>query len=199
MVYRAKGIIENMEFVQFHPTSLYNPGENPSFLISEALRGFGALLKTPDGKEFMQKYDERKSLAPRDIVARAIDNEMKVRGKEFVYLDATHLDAKELKSHFPNISEKCLSIGIDISKDWIPVVPAAHYICGGIKVDNSGQTWINHLYAAGETSSTGLHGANRLASNSLIEAIVYADRAARVAIEENSFSEYPGKYTRLEF
>jgi len=184
MVYRAKGIIENMEFVQFHPTSLYNPGDSPSFLISEALRGFGAILKTQDGKEFMQKYDDRKSLAPRDIVARAIDNEMKIRGDEFVFLDATRADKDELKSHFPNISEKCLSIGVDISRDLIPVVPAAHYMCGGIKVNHDGQTWINHLYAAGETSSTGLHGANRLASNSLIEAIVYADRAARAAIEE---------------
>ena len=184
MVYRAKGIIENMEFVQFHPTSLFNPGERPSFLISEALRGFGAILKTRDGREFMQKYDKRKSLAPRDIVARAIDNEMKVRGDEFVYLDASHLDVKELKSHFPNISEKCLSIGIDISRDPIPVVPAAHYMCGGIKVSDSGETWINNLYAAGEASSTGLHGANRLASNSLIEAIVYSDRAARASIEK---------------
>jgi L-aspartate oxidase len=186
MVYRAKGIIENMEFVQFHPTSLHNPGERPSFLISEALRGFGAVLMTLDGKEFMDKYDERKSLAPRDIVARAIDNEMKIRGDDYVFLDASHLDPEELVSHFPNIHEKCLSIGIDITKDKIPVVPAAHYMCGGIKVNEHGATWIKQLYAAGETSSTGLHGANRLASNSLIEAIVYADRSARSAINEAS-------------
>ncbi|MGC9342255.1 MAG: L-aspartate oxidase, partial [Bacteroidales bacterium] len=182
MVYRAKGIIDNMEFVQFHPTSLYNPGEKPSFLITEALRGFGAILKTQDRQEFMSKYDQRGSLAPRDIVARAIDNEMKISGHDFVYLDATHVDPEELKSHFPNIYAKCLEIGIDITKEMIPVVPSAHYICGGIKVDINGKSWINRLYAAGETSSTGLHGANRLASNSLLEAVVYAHRAAMQAI-----------------
>jgi L-aspartate oxidase len=183
MVYRAKGIIENMEFVQFHPTSLFNPGESPSFLISEAMRGYGGILKNQFGEKFMNKYDERGSLAPRDIVARAIDNEMKIHGHDFVYLDTTHLEEQPLKEHFPNITEKCRSIGIDISKDMIPVVPAAHYSCGGIKVDMNGETWIKRLYAVGEVSSTGLHGANRLASNSLIEAIVYADRAVRHAIE----------------
>jgi len=182
MLYRAKGIVDNMEFVQFHPTSLYNPGERPSFLITEAMRGFGAVLKTSDGIEFMHKYDKRGSLAPRDIVARAIDNEMKISGDEFVYLDATHLNAEELQSHFPNIIAKCLELGIDITKNMIPVVPAAHYLCGGIKIDTFGRTSINYLYAAGETTSTGLHGANRLASNSLLEAVVYADRASKHAI-----------------
>ncbi len=183
MVYRAKGIIENMEFVQFHPTSLYNPGESPSYLITEAMRGYGGLLRNQLGDKFMNKYDSRGSLAPRDVVARAIDNELKIHGHDFVYLDTTHLDGKELNEHFPNISEKCRSLGIDISKDMIPVVPAAHYICGGVKVDMNGQTWIKRLYAVGEVASTGLHGANRLASNSLIEAIVYADRAVKHAVK----------------
>lgn len=183
MVYRAKGTVENMEFVQFHPTSLYNPGIKPSFLISEAMRGFGGVLRTSDGKKFMNNYDERESLAPRDVVARAIDNEMKVRGDDFVYLDCTHLDSEKLIEHFPNISDNCKNLGIDITKDFIPVVPAAHYSCGGIKVDVNSKTGINNLFAAGETASTGLHGANRLASNSLIEAIVFANRAANNALE----------------
>jgi L-aspartate oxidase len=178
MVYRAKGIIENMEFVQFHPTSLFDPNHRPSFLITEALRGYGAVLKNMSGERFMKRYDSRGSLAPRDIVARAIDNEMKIWGDDHVWLDCTHLNAAGLKDHFPNVYEHCMSRGIDITKDMIPVVPAAHYSCGGIKVDMDGQSNINRLYALGEASSTGLHGANRLASNSLIEAAVYSHRAA---------------------
>jgi L-aspartate oxidase len=177
MLYRAKGRVANMEFVQFHPTSLYNPtGENPSFLVSEAVRGFGGILRTTDGKEFMHKYDDRLSLAPRDIVARAIDNEMKIRGDEHQYLDCTHLDPKAFYEHFPNITDKCKSIGIDPAKDYIPVVPACHYICGGILTDMKGQTSIGRLYAAGECTNTGLHGANRLASNSLLEGLVYSNK-----------------------
>ncbi len=183
MVYRAKGIIENMEFIQFHPTSLYNPGERPSFLITEAMRGYGGILRNHKGEDFMPKYDERGSLAPRDIVARAIDNEMKISGHENLYLDCTHLEENALKEHFPNITKKCHDIGIDIAKDLIPIVPAAHYLCGGIKVNDVGLSWINRLFAVGEASSTGLHGANRLASNSLIEAIVFADRASKAAVE----------------
>ena len=182
MVYRAKGLVENMEFIQFHPTSLYNPGEKPSFLISEALRGFGAILKNYKGESFMEKYDPRGSLAPRDIVARSIDREMKKNGTSHVYLDATFLDPDELINSFPGIYAKCLSIGIDIRKDMIPVVPAAHYLCGGVKVDKNSRTTIENLYCSGECSSTGLHGANRLASNSLLEAVVFSHRAAMDAI-----------------
>ncbi len=181
MVYRAKGTVRDMEFIQFHPTALYHPGDRPSFLITEAMRGYGAVLKNLDGTEFMQKYDERLSLAPRDIVARAIDSEMKLHGTDHVFLDVTHKDADETRRHFPNIYEKCFSLGIDITRDMIPVAPAAHYLCGGIDVDLNGESSIKRLYALGECSRTGLHGGNRLASNSLIEAVVYADAAARHA------------------
>ena len=181
MVYRAKGTVKDMEFIQFHPTALYHPGDRPSFLITEAMRGYGAVLRNLDGEEFMQKYDPRLSLAPRDIVARAIDSEMKLHGTDHVYLDVTHQDPEETKKHFPNIYEKCLSLGLDITKDMIPVAPAAHYLCGGIAVDLTGDSSIKRLYAVGECSRTGLHGGNRLASNSLIEAVVYADAAEKHA------------------
>ncbi len=184
MVARAKGSIKGMEFVQFHPTALYKPGVNPSFLITEALRGYGGKLMTKDGKEFMHKYDDRLSLAPRDIVARAIDTEMKNRGDDNVFLDITHKNAEETKKHFPTIYNKCLEYGIDITKDMIPVAPAAHYLCGGIEVNINSQTSINRLYATGECACTGLHGANRLASNSLIEAVVFADLAAQHSVSQ---------------
>jgi len=191
MTYRAKGRVENMEFMQFHPTSLYNPtGENPSFLVSEAVRGFGGILKSKEGEEFMHLYDERLSLAPRDIVARAIDSEMKKRGTDCMYLDCTHLNKEDFVAHFPTIYEKCRSIGIDPMQDFIPVVPACHYMCGGILTDNNGKTSINRLYAAGECSSTGLHGANRLASNSLLEGMVFAHRIAEEIIKNIAHWNY---------
>jgi L-aspartate oxidase len=186
MVYRAKGRIENMEFIQFHPTALYEPTVSPSFLITEAVRGDGAILRNKEGEAFMERYDPRKDLAPRDIVARAIDSEMKKAGTEHVYLDCRHMDQAKFLEHFPNIHEKCKSIGIDVARQMIPVSPAAHYSCGGIKTDEWGRTSIKNLYACGECASTGLHGANRLASNSLLEALVfghrcYLDSAQRVS------------------
>ncbi|HEY8388294.1 MAG TPA: L-aspartate oxidase [Parasegetibacter sp.] len=183
MVYRAKGRVENMEFIQFHPTALFEPGVSPSFLITEAVRGDGAILRNIDGEAFMEKYDHRKDLAPRDIVARAIDSEMKITGADHVYLDCTKMDMDNFINHFPNIYEKCKSIGIDVSRDMIPVAPAAHYSCGGIKTDEWGRTTIRKLYACGECASTGLHGANRLASNSLLEAMVFAHRCYLDAVK----------------
>ena len=183
MAYRAKATVQDMEFIQFHPTALYHPGEtHPAYLITEAMRGYGGILRLPNGEEFMQKYDRRLSLAPRDIVARAIDKEMKIHGLDHVCLDVTHKDPEETKHHFPNIYAKCLSIGIDITKEYIPVMPCAHYLCGGIKVNLDGCSSIRRLYAIGECSCTGLHGGNRLASNSLIEAVVYAEAAARHSV-----------------
>lgn len=186
MAYRAGVRIANMEFVQFHPTSLYNPGKR-SFLISEALRGFGGRLINGSNVRFMPQYDERAELAPRDIVARGIDAEMKKRREDCVYLDMRHLDSEEVVSRFPNIFKYCKeSIGIDISKDPIPVVPAAHYFCGGIMTSLSGQTSMQNLFAVGEAAHTGLHGANRLASNSLIEGLAFAHNAAQKVIRKRS-------------
>ena len=191
MVYRAKGRIENMEFMQFHPTALYEAGvRGHSFLITEAVRGDGGILRNVTGEAFMEKYDPRKDLAPRDIVARAIDSEMKISGSEFVYLDCTHLDMEKFKAHFPNIYQKCLSLGIDVAVNMIPVAPAAHYICGGVKTDEWARTSIHNLFAAGECTCSGLHGANRLASNSLLEAMVFAHRAFKVVTgHENKIPE----------
>ena len=190
MAYRAKAEVSDMEFVQFHPTSLYDPGSYPSFLISEAVRGFGAILRDQNGNKFMQKYDERESLAPRDIVARSIDNEMKIHGVDYMNLDCTHLNMKKFKAHFPNIYKKCKQLGIDPAFDYIPVVPAAHYACGGIVVDENGQSSVENLYAIGECACSGLHGANRLASNSLLEAIVFAHRAYLKSSENIEYKSY---------
>ncbi len=199
MAHRAKAKIRDMEFIQFHPTSLYHPYERPSFLISEAVRGYGGILRTRRGEDFMHRYHPMGSLAPRDITARSIDTELKISGEDYLWLDVTHKDAQETRERFPNIYNKCLNSGIDITRDMIPVVPAAHYSCGGVSVDEHGQTSIERLYALGEVASTGLHGANRLASNSLIEAIVCADFSAIHAKDKLEGIEFQENIPQWDF
>ncbi len=185
MAYRAKAKITDMEFIQFHPTALYNEEGGSSFLISEAVRGFGAYLRDKKGNRFMLNYDERAELASRDIVSQCIDKELKKSGDAHVYLDCTHLNIERFKNHFPTIYEKCKTLHINIAKDWIPVVPASHYVCGGVVVDENGKTSIKNLFSCGEVSRTGLHGANRLASNSLLEALVYAHNIFKYLSKNN--------------
>ncbi len=183
MAYRAKALVTDMQYQQFHPTALYEPGKSPTFLITEAVRGFGAYLRNDKGERFMLQVDERAELASRDIVARAINMEMNRSGSTNVYLDCTHLEKESFIKHFPNIVEKCSSIGIDFTKDFIPVVPSMHYLMGGIAINTHGETSIQNLYANGEAACTGLHGANRLASNSLLEALVYGHTISKHIIK----------------
>ena len=192
IAYRAKAIVADMDFIQFHPSSLYQPDVSPSFLISEAVRGFGGHVKNAKKERFLFKYDDRGELASRDVVSKAIDDELNKSGEKHVYIDCTHLNKKAFIKHFPNIYDKCLSIGIDIEKDMIPIVPAAHYTCGGINIDKNGKTNIKNLYACGECTRSGLHGANRLASNSLLEALVFSHRSVKYLddnLEKTTFKE----------